>query len=317
MEKTILITDTLFVYEEHERKLRDAGYSLVRLDKPQASEETLIEQIRGKVAYILGGIERVTERVIAAADQLQAIAFTGSGFSEFVPAHEAATNKGIAITAARGGNATAVAEYTIALVLLMIRRIPSVTSEGGDKFYIAKGFKDTTIGIVGYGAIGHAVASLAVSLGFRVIATPSRSPQMRVPHVEMRELSDLLPLCDVVTIHTDKLRGTHIIGAEQLRRIKDGGIVINAAFPEAVDNIALANEIRNKRLLAAYDAAPSEQFEGMPTGFWIRSNAQTAFNTQEANLRISDLTVASLLNVLQTGFDPYLVNPDYRQHRAT
>ena len=56
MKGTILVTDNLFIFPEHEAKLREAGYEIERLDKPEATEEELIEAVKGKVGYILGGI---------------------------------------------------------------------------------------------------------------------------------------------------------------------------------------------------------------------------------------------------------------------
>ena len=74
----LLITDSLFIFPEHEKRLQDAGFEITRLDNPEATEAELIEAIKGKDAYILGGIEKVTAPVIAAADQLKIIALTGT-----------------------------------------------------------------------------------------------------------------------------------------------------------------------------------------------------------------------------------------------
>lgn len=51
----ILVTDTLFIFPEHEARLRDAGFEIERLPKPDATGEELIEAVKGKVGYILGG----------------------------------------------------------------------------------------------------------------------------------------------------------------------------------------------------------------------------------------------------------------------
>src|SRR4051812_12441903 len=95
----ILITDSLFIGSEEEARLKEAGHTFERLDKPCATEDELVEAIKGKTGYILGGIESVTERVIESADELKAIAFTGSGYREFIPGWELATKRGVAISA--------------------------------------------------------------------------------------------------------------------------------------------------------------------------------------------------------------------------
>ena len=104
MKGTILVTDSLFVFPEHEKVLRDAGYEIERLDKAEATEDELVHSIKGKVGYILGGIEKVTEKVIDAADSLKVIAFTGSDALSFIPAHQKATEHGITITTTPGAN---------------------------------------------------------------------------------------------------------------------------------------------------------------------------------------------------------------------
>ena len=123
MSKTILVTDSLFIFPEHEKMLRQAGYDIARLDKPAATEEELVRAIKGKVAYILGGIEKVTDAVINAADDLKVIVFTGSDWKQFIPGYALATQKDIAIANAPGANSYAVAEYTVALMLAMTRNV--------------------------------------------------------------------------------------------------------------------------------------------------------------------------------------------------
>lgn len=88
MKGKILITDNLFIFSEHEEQLKNTGYEIERLNKPQATEEELTEAIKGKVGYILGGIEKVTDKVIDAAEQLKVIVFTGSDWRQFIPAHQ-------------------------------------------------------------------------------------------------------------------------------------------------------------------------------------------------------------------------------------
>ena len=85
MNGKILVTDSLFIFPKHEQQLKDAGYEVVRLDKPEASEDELCEAVKGTVGYILGGVEKVTDKVIEAADNLRAIVFSGIGYKGFIP----------------------------------------------------------------------------------------------------------------------------------------------------------------------------------------------------------------------------------------
>src|SRR5579872_5267248 len=123
MSNKILVTDSLFIFAEHIKKLEEAGYEVVRLDKPKATEEELVEAVKGKVGYILGGVEKVTEPVVEAADELKAIVFTGTGYKGYIPAWELATKKGIIIANAPHANANAVAEWAFAGGIAMVRNL--------------------------------------------------------------------------------------------------------------------------------------------------------------------------------------------------
>ncbi|HET7827841.1 MAG TPA: hypothetical protein VFK97_03165, partial [Candidatus Saccharimonadales bacterium] len=155
MSNKILVTDSLFIFDEHVKKLEAAGYEVERLDKPRASEEELCKAVKGKVGYVLGGVELITDKVIEAADELKAIVFTGADYAGFIPAHELATKKGIAIANAPGANSFAVAEYTLTLMLVMLRQILELTRVGDKNFMTGQSITDVKIGIVGMGRIGE------------------------------------------------------------------------------------------------------------------------------------------------------------------
>jgi gluconate 2-dehydrogenase len=128
--RSILVTDSLFIFPEHEKVLTDAGFTIERLDKPAATEDELITALKGKEGYILGGIERLTNRVIDAADGLKAIVFTGIGYKNFIPNWEYVTQKGIAIANAPDGPTNAVAEWAVTMALAMSRNIFDIGRAG-------------------------------------------------------------------------------------------------------------------------------------------------------------------------------------------
>lgn len=317
MVKKILVTDSLFVFAEHEGRIREAGFILERLDKPNASTEELTAALRDKHGYILGGIERVNVDVLDGAPLLEAIAFTGSGYTEFIPAHKEATQRGIAISSARGANAQAVAEYALTLILAMLRRLPALTAPGGLSFVTAPGFGEVTIGIVGFGAIGKAVGKLAQNLGIRVVVTTRHPPKVYPQGIEFLPLESLLEVADVVTLHVDKMHGEHVLDTPQIQAMKPDAILINTAFPEAANPRAVLEAVRAGRLWAAYDAPFSADVSGIGPGRLIMSNAQSAFNTSEANRRTSDRVTHSIINLLMKGADEDVVNPDFVHARAS
>jgi len=314
----ILVTDSLFVTSEYEQSIRTAGYDCVRLDKPKASEHELIDAIRGKIGYILGGIEEVTAPVIEAADKLQAMVFTGSGYREFIPAHSLATKKGIAIANAPGGNAAAVAEYTITLMLMMVRHALELGRTGQSKFKTTQSLRDQSVGIIGLGHVGIVLSTMLRGLGVGELYYYSRSRKYHLESgfgIKYLSLEDLLTTCDVITLHASKEAGEGFLGPQELSSIRDGGVLINAAYPDAIDFIALRNHLTSNRLRVAYDGPPSADYSDLSPQVFFCSNAQTAFNTYEAIDTVSAMAVRSLLNLLSSGDDLFLINPDYRSFR--
>jgi D-3-phosphoglycerate dehydrogenase len=306
----LLVTDSLFIFPEHEKMLTDAGYEIERLDTPTATEEQLVAAIKGKTGYIMGGIESVTDKVIDAADELKAIVFTGADWRHFIPGHELATKKGIAIANAPGANKFAVAEYTVALMLAMTRNIFELGRTGQKSFQTTGSLKGATVGIIGMGRIGAQVAKIVKPLGANVIYY-SREQK---PDVEQETgakfvtLGELLMQSDVISMHASTEIGGSFIGKKELAKIKDGTLLINCGFTGGFDKDALYEELKSGRLRAAQDDPADERFKELPLSVWFCSNGHTAFNTHEANKTASDMGTQSLINLLKTGTDQYKVN---------
>ena len=306
MKPQILVTDTLFIFEEHVQQIENAGYEVVRLDVPEASEEELITAIQGKVGYILGGTEEVTENVISAAKQLKVISFTGAGYTEFVPGHSLAREKGIAITAAKGANASAVAEFAVTMILMATRRINELSDPAGPGFLTTRGASESTLGIVGYGDIGSRVASLAVGLGYSVLVA-ARAKLERLPaNVRQVDLETLVRESDIVSLHVDKENGTNVLNSELVAKMKNGAAIVNAAFIHALDQKAVSNRMLKNELRLFSDQKLEVSAE-YPVGSLFQTNSQSGFNTFQALKAVSDQTTNSLLNVLENGEDDYRV----------
>ncbi len=311
IKNKILITDTLFIFPEHEQILLSAGFEIDRLDKPNATEEELVERVQGKIGYILGGMERITDKVIEAADELRVIAFTGSDARALIPAFDAATKKGIAISSTPAANSYAVAEYTLALILAMTRNIFELGRTGSRKFQTTHSLNELIVGIIGMGNIGTRVARAIKHLGAKEILYSSRT---RKPEMEkelgFRYLSqeELLVQSDIVTLHVSKDAGDGFIGKKELGLMKNGALLVNCGFIGGIEKEALFEELKSGRLRAAQDEPMDERFNVLPLANWYCSNSHTAYNTYEANKTASDMAIKSLLNLLSTGKDQFRLN---------
>ncbi|OGK19178.1 hypothetical protein A3G67_00240 [Candidatus Roizmanbacteria bacterium RIFCSPLOWO2_12_FULL_40_12] len=318
MKPKILITDSLFIFEEHEKRLRDAGFEVERLDKPKASEEELIKAVKDKDGYILGGIEKVTEPVINAANKLKGIVFSGSDWAGFVPAHELATKKGIAIANAPGANSTSVAEYTITLIFMMLRRALELGSTGDKTFMTTQSVSDVKIGIVGLGRIGTKVAKMLKGLGAKDICYWNRTRKQDLEKelgIKWLSLEELFKTSDVITAHVSSQAG-QVFTKDLLNKSKDGVLFINTGADPTYDMDALYELLKAGKARAGFDEnIKDERFKKLPLSVWFCSNENTAYNTHAANKLGSDMATETMINILTKGDDQYVVNPDFKKAR--
>lgn len=306
MSNEILITDSLFIDDNDVKTLENVGYSVERLDTPQATEAELCSAIKGKVGYILGGIEHVTPSVISAADELKAIAFTGTDWKEHIPAWNEAFEKGIAISNTPFSNSQAVAEWAFTGALSMVRRTYQLGRTGKETFITTPGFNELHVGIVGLGHVGSRLADMFTGAGFGKVSYWSKSP--KESKYERRELDQLLNTSDIICFCVSADAGKGFIDEEKLGLMKDGAI-ITTMRELTLDESALLTELQQGRLRSYLDFTPETQgFADLDLGTFYCSNIKTSYNTSQANRKTSDMAVSSLINILNGKADPYKVN---------
>jgi phosphoglycerate dehydrogenase-like enzyme len=311
MAKQILITDTMFIFPEHEEKLKKAGFEIQRLNGPNITEEELVAAIKGKSGYILGGDEKITNKVIDSADKLEAIVFTGADWRNFITAHELATSKGIKIANAPGANTDAVAEYTLALMLSMTRDLFELGKTGSKTFETTNSIFSSSVGIVGLGHIGQKLVEMLKGIGVKDIYYYSfnRKPELESGlGIKYLSFDELLSTCDIISLHTSKETGEGYFGKGQLGKMKNDSLLIDASFNTAINRDDLYNELKNGRIRAALDHAVDERFKELPLSIFFNSNAHTAYNTKQANGLVSDMVTQSIINILNNGMDQYVDN---------
>lgn len=293
-------------------------------------EAGLRTALKGKDAYILAGVEHVTAGALEEAEQLKAIAFFGVGYSGFIDT-EPVTARGIAITNAPGANARAVAEFSIAIMLDAWRSVTDLvvkTKAGQWEQSVGRNLEGRTLGVVGAGAIGSAVARIAhLGLGMRIgYCGPHVKPELEAGTGAVRlPLAELLATSDVVSLHVPYSEQTHgLIDAAALARFKAGAILVNMSEPEVVDPHALRSALAEGRLTAAamdgYYAEPAPAPADDPYGLLALPHGRllvaphTANATGESFQATLRANVESLTNVLTHGDDLRVVNPGFRSH---
>ncbi len=186
---------------------------------------------------------------------------------------DAATRHGIMVVNAPTGNAIAVAEHTIALMMALARNVPqadrSLRAGHWDKKSLGGvEVRDKTLGIVGLGRAGSAVAKRAIGLEMVVIAYDPFVTQDYASRLNVRLVSfdELISRADFVSLHapaTDQNRG--MIGARELQMMKPTARLVNSARGELVDEDALLQALNSGEIAgAALDVFAAEPPEGSP-----------------------------------------------------
>jgi phosphoglycerate dehydrogenase-like enzyme len=312
---TILITDTLFFSKEHEERLKQAGYDFERIEKPDATEDELVKAVKGKVGYLLGGIEQITEKVIDAADRLKVISFTGIDYKAAIATWQYATQKGIAITNTPDGPTNEVTEWALTAALMMNRHFLELGRVKRDKkFLVTKGLEGQSIGIIGLGRIGSRIAEVVGA--FRPANVGYNSPHRHQDkesqlNVSYFDLPDLLQHSDVIFLCADSA-AKNLLDTEQFGKMKDDALLVNITHPGVIVEEALYNALAESRIRAISDhPMENERFSELPLDRWYCMNTSSTI-TESGAMLMSDQATNSLLNILKTGNDEFLVNPDYR-----
>lgn len=224
---------------------------------------------RGALMTILPGrqgllcqlTDTIDAPIIDAGPDLRIIANVGVGFNNIDWQH--ARRKGIVVTNTPGALTEATADLTLALVLACARRLLEADRflrrgkfEGWDlELMLGLELSGATLGIIGMGRIGQAVARRANAFGMKVLYTNRRALPAEIERdltARRVDLDELLGLADVISIHCPSTPDTrHLIGAEALRKMKDGAILVNTSRGPVVDEEALLRALLSGKLRAA------------------------------------------------------------------
>lgn len=229
------------------------------------TEEDLIEALRECQGVVLGAAP-MTARVINTLPQLRVIARRGVGVDNVDLA--AAREAGVQVTTTAGAVEAAVAEYVLALVLALYRRVlegDASVRAGRWPALVGDSLEGSTLGIVGYGGIGRRVAELARALGMSVLVHHARPGIVEAPDLQT-DLSTVLRAADVLTVHVPLRPETRgLIGEAELRQMRPSALLINTARGGIVDESALTKALRAGELRgAALDVFESEPPVGSP-----------------------------------------------------
>jgi len=289
-------------------KTHDVRYEPDLVDR----REELLAALGQSRAIIVRNRTWVNQELLDAAPRLQVVGRVGVGVERID--QDACAARGVAVCPAYGANAITVAEYTIAALLLAWRGafLTSGRVIDGDwprEEMIGYDLSGKTLGLIGFGNIGRAVAKRARAFDMTVIASdpyiPPAEPAWNEFGARPVALESVLGESDAVSLHAPLTEETrHIIDAAAIAAMKPGALLVNTSRGGTVDEAAMIAALRSGQLGgAAIDVFEREPltaetgavFAGVPN---LILTPHIAGLTEESNQRVSSVTVENVVRVL-------------------
>lgn len=283
---------------------------------PDGDEATLIRLASG-VDAIATCWARVTRQVLEATPNCRIVARMGIGLDNIDVA--AATERRIIVTNVPDYCVTEVADHTIALLLAMARNVGFYHLRTKRREYDLKAgppihrLAEQTLGLIGLGRIGRAVAERARVLGMKVIAH-TRSGDDHGTGCTMVNLPDLLAKSDYVSLHVPATPDSqHLLNADSLRQLKAGARLINTSRGTLIDPDSLWDALQQGHVSAAaldvFEPEPPDLAHPLYRDERVIVTPHTAFVSVESVLELRRRTIAQVVAVLRGVTPENVVNP--------
>ena len=298
--------------------LRERGHRVTMLPDDRPAEE-FRRELAGADGVVCLLSDPMGAEVIRTAGRLRAIANYAVGYNNVDVA--AATAAGIPVTNTPDVLTDATADVAMTLLLMVMRRGPAAMRYLADgKFkgwkpdlLLGHDLRGKTLGIVGMGRIGQAVARRAEAFGMRIVyhTRSGAKPGLSWPAVTFDQL---LAESDAISLHVPLAAATrHLFGAAELRRMKRGAVLINTARGPVIDEAALAAVLAEGHLLGAGLDVFEEEPKVHP-GLWEAPNAvllpHIGSGTVETRTEMGMMAARSLHEALTGRQASHTVNPE-------
>lgn len=285
--------------------------------------EVIVEQVRGADGILCLLTDRIDAALLSAGDRLRVVSNCAVGYDNIdVPA---ATARGILVCNTPGVLTETTADLAWALLMSAARR----TVEGdrylragkwqswSPQLLLGQDVSGATLGVVGLGRIGTAVARRGKGFGMRLLYTDvARKPEVEGElGLEYVDLETLLRTADFVSLHVPLTDDTvHFIGAEEFARMKPTAILINTARGQIVDQAALAKALRERTLFAAgldvFEAEPIPPDDPLLALENVVLLPHIGSASVATRTRMAKMAVENLIAGLRGQRPPHPVNPE-------
>ena len=302
--------------------LTEAGFELV---DPVGDFSLTAAQLRPHLAEIdamLAGGERMTPDLFAIAPRLRAIARTGVGY-DLIDVPAASAHK-VAVTITPGTNHESVAEQTLALLLAMARRIipnDRVIHSGGWDRALVTPVRGMTLGLIGMGRIGRAVALRALAFRMRVVAFDTfLNAEFDQRHgIDRLSFDELMAISDVVSLHLPLTQATRgMVNREFLAKMRPGSFLVNTSRGGLIVETDLRDALVSGHLAGAgldvlnhEPPEPGNPLLGVPNVILSPHIAGTDIQSMREMAELAATTVVDLYQNRWPG--DCVVNPEIRE----
>ena len=308
MAYKVLISDKL---SEEGLKILKEQEGIEVVNKPGLSKDELLKEVKDADALIVRSGTKVTADVIAAAEKLKVVGRAGIGVDNIDI--EAASKKGIIVMNTPGGNATAAAELTIAMMVSLARHIPyaHMSMKQGKwekKKFMGIELTGKTLGIIGLGNIGRIVAERARGLKMKVLAyDPFVSAEnVKKIGVEVVSLDEIFEKSDFITVHTPLTKDTkYLIDKSAFAKMKDGVRILNCARGGIIKEADLLEAIESGKVAGAaldvYETEPPPPDSPLLKNDKIIFTPHLGASTVEAQVNVAVAIVDQIIDYLLNG----------------
>ena len=289
---------------------RDEGWS-VETGEPIKDPAVLAEKLKGVDALLVRSATAITAASLALATDLKVIGRAGAGVDTIDV--DAATARGIAVMNAPDGNTLAAAEHAISLLFALARHIPRADAgmkagewpKAGLTGFELEGKR---LGVIGLGRIGSTVARKAVGIGMEVAAFDPFLPVAAASRLSLplKSLDELLAWADIITLHIPRTKETtNLIGEPQMRLMRRGSYLINAARGGLVDEDALLKLLDEGHLAGAaldtFVTEPLQKDSALRASAKLVLTPHLGASTGEAQQAVSTILARQIIDFLKTG----------------
>ena len=287
------------------RLLQKSGFEVSEIPGNRALPQEDVYDFIKDADAVIAGAEQYSADLLKKLPKLKVIARRGVGFDNVDLA--AAEQCGIRVTRTVGAVEEAAAELTMAFVLNFARLLPqqdAAMKQGKWQRMLAMGLSGKTIGLIGFGGIGQEVARRAGAFGMRVLyySRRRRMTEEKMLGAEYVELEQLLQESDFVSLHCPLTEQTfHLIGEEELEKMKASSVLINTARGPVCDETVLAKALQQGKIRgAAVDVFPCEPETDSPLLACenVMLTPHIATFTRDAFVKMNNMAAQSIIDWL-------------------